>query len=73
MGVDFESSKEIFDALEDIYEDILACFDVLRRLGTPALQEPTQVCLQEHLPRGEHRHQQKLLVQERKPVELVSV
>jgi len=35
MGVNFESSKEIFDALEDIDEEILACFGVLSRLRTP--------------------------------------
>ena len=32
MSVNFQSSKEIFDALEDIDEKILACFDVLGRL-----------------------------------------
>ena len=33
-GINLESSKEIFDALEDIDKDILACFDVLGRLRT---------------------------------------
>jgi hypothetical protein len=32
MGVNFESSKEIFNALEDIDKDVLACFDILSRL-----------------------------------------
>jgi hypothetical protein len=35
MGVNFQSSEEIFNALEDIDEEILACFDVLSRLRPP--------------------------------------
>ena len=34
MDVYFQSSEEIFNALEDIDEEILACFDVLSRLRT---------------------------------------
>jgi hypothetical protein len=34
MSVNFQSSKEIFDPLEDIDKEILACFDVLGRLKT---------------------------------------
>ncbi len=35
MGVNFKSSKETFDVLEDINKEILACFNVLSRLETP--------------------------------------
>lgn len=73
MGVNFESSKEIFNALEDIDKDVLARFDVLSRLRTPPSQDPARVGSQEHVPRGEHQHQRKPLVRERKPVESVSV
>ncbi len=73
MGVNFKPLKETFDALEDIDEEILACFDVLSRLRTPMSQEPARVGKREYLPRGEHRHQRKSLWQERKPVESISV
>ena len=43
MGVNFESSKEIFNALENVNKDILACFDVPSRLKVPTLQEPARV------------------------------
>ncbi len=42
MGVNLKSSKETFDALEDI-DETLACFDVLSRLRTPMSQEPARV------------------------------
>ena len=34
MGVNFQSSKEIFDALEDVDQEFLTGFDVLGRLIT---------------------------------------
>jgi hypothetical protein len=72
MDVNFESSKEIFNALEDIDEDILACFDVLRRLRTHVTRS-ARIGKRKHLPRGERQHQRKSLGPEGKPVERVSV
>src|SRR6266702_624395 len=34
-GINLKSSKEIFDTLEDIDKEVLACIDILSRLGTP--------------------------------------